>query len=75
MDLLSNVVSGKEIGKADVKFLRQKIGKPIKVMKKGRIVRTGWIHDIEKTSKGEIVFWISGKKFILSEPESIVLIF
>ena len=75
MDLLSNVVSGKEIGKADIKFLRQKIGKPIKVMKKGRIVHTGWIHNIERTSKGKIVFWISGKKFILSESENVVLIF
>ena len=61
MDLLSNVVSGKEIREIDLRFLRQQIGKNIKLIRGRRMIQ-GWIHDVERVSEKKIVLWISGKQ-------------
>ena len=73
MDLLSNVVSGKEIREIDLRFLRQQIGKNIKLIRGRRMIQ-GWIHDVERVTEKKIILWISGKKIVLRKDANIALI-
>ena len=59
-----SVISGKEIFD-NFDLIRKKIGLPVKVIKKGYVVQTGWIHNAEKDING-VTLWISGKRIFIS---------